>query len=73
MYRIAPKVLLPERGYERHDKPELVEPMNALVKGAYGQLLNYLLKHKTSLNPFAWKQTVTQSLKAISALRRAHR
>ena len=29
-------------GYERHDNPELVVPMNALVKGAYGQLLNYL-------------------------------
>ena len=28
-------------GYERHDNPELVEPMNALAKGAYGQLLNY--------------------------------
>jgi len=28
-------------GYERYDNPELVEPMNALVKGAYGQLLNY--------------------------------
>jgi len=28
-------------GYERHDNPELVEPMNALVTGAYGQLLNY--------------------------------
>jgi len=28
-------------GYERHDSPELVEPMNALIKGAYGQLLNY--------------------------------
>src|SRR5512140_2489862 len=28
-------------GYERHDNPQLVEPMNALVKGAYGQLLNY--------------------------------
>jgi len=28
-------------GYERHDNPELVEPMNALVKGAYGQLVNY--------------------------------
>src|SRR6266567_2185462 len=28
-------------GYERHDNPELVEPMNALVKGAYGQLLNF--------------------------------
>jgi len=28
-------------GYERHDNPELVEPMNELVKGAYGQLLNF--------------------------------
>jgi len=28
-------------GYERHDNPEVVEPMNDLVKGAYGQLLNY--------------------------------
>jgi len=28
-------------GYERHDNPEVVEPMNALAKGAYGQLLNY--------------------------------
>ena len=28
-------------GYERHDNPELVEPMNVLLKGAYGQLLNY--------------------------------
>ena len=28
-------------GYERHDNEEVVEPMNALVKGAYGQLLNY--------------------------------
>jgi hypothetical protein len=28
-------------GYERHDNPEVVEPMNALVRGAYGQLLNY--------------------------------
>jgi len=28
-------------GYERHDNLELVEPMNVLVKGAYGQLLNY--------------------------------
>jgi len=38
-------------GYELHDKPELVDPMNALVKGAYGQLLNYFhaslkLEHK---------------------------
>jgi len=28
-------------GYDRYDNPELVEPMNALVKGPYGQLLNY--------------------------------
>ena len=28
-------------GYERHDNPEVVEPINTLVKGAYGQLLNY--------------------------------
>lgn len=28
-------------GYERHDNSEVVEPINALVKGAYGQLLNY--------------------------------
>jgi hypothetical protein len=28
-------------GYERHDNPEVVEPINALVKGAYGHLLNY--------------------------------
>jgi hypothetical protein len=28
-------------GYERHDNPEVVEPINALVKGAYGQLLNF--------------------------------
>jgi hypothetical protein len=28
-------------GYERHDNPEVVEPINALVKGVYGQLLNY--------------------------------
>jgi hypothetical protein len=28
-------------GYERHDNPEVVEPINALVKGAYGQLRNY--------------------------------
>ena len=28
-------------GYARYDQPELVEPINALVKGAYGQLLNY--------------------------------
>ena len=102
-------------GYERHDNPELVEPMNALVKGAYGQLLNYfhaslklehkerkggkvrriygaaqtplarvlasaqvspatkqrLLQEKARLNPFALKQTVTRSMKAISAMRRA--
>jgi hypothetical protein len=28
-------------GYERHDNPEVVALINALVKGAYGQLLNY--------------------------------
>jgi hypothetical protein len=32
-----------------------------------------LLNHKASLNPFALKRVVTQSLKAISALRRNHR
>ena len=101
-------------GYERHDNPELVEPMNALVKGAYGQLTNYfhaslkldhkerkggkvqriygaaqtplarvlanaevseatkkrLLQVKARLNPFALKQAVTRSLKAISMMRR---
>ena len=28
-------------GYERHDNPEVVDLINRLVKGAYGQLLNY--------------------------------
>jgi hypothetical protein len=28
-------------GYERHDNPEVVAPINALVKGAYGQWHNY--------------------------------
>jgi len=100
-------------GYERHDNPELVAPMNALVKGHYGQLLNYFhaslkleskehkggkvrriygaaqtplarvlasaevseatkerLRHdKSRLNPFALKQAVSTSLKAISAMR----
>jgi len=28
-------------GYERHDNPAVVEPINALVRGAYGQLQNY--------------------------------
>jgi hypothetical protein len=28
-------------GYERHDNPDVVEPIHALVKGAYGRLLNY--------------------------------
>ena len=28
-------------GYERHDNAEVVEPINQLVKGVYGQLLNY--------------------------------
>jgi hypothetical protein len=102
-------------GYERHDQPELVAPINVLVKGAYGQLLNYfhaslkldhkeheggkvqriygpaqtplarvlasaevstatkkrLLQEKARLNPFALKQAVTRSMKAISAMRRA--
>ena len=101
-------------GYERHDNPEVVEPMNALVRGAYGQLQNYfhaslkldhkehqagkvrriygaaqtplarvlasaevtaatkqrLRQHKAGLNPFALKQTVERSLKAIAAMRR---
>jgi len=101
-------------GYERHDNPDLVGPMNALVTGAYGQLLNYfhaslkldhkerkggnvqriygpaqtplarvltspevtestkqrLRQDKARLNPFALKQLVTRSMKAISAMRR---
>jgi hypothetical protein len=101
-------------GYERHDNPEVVEPINALVRGAYGQLQNYfhaslkldhkehhagkvrriygaaqtpltrvlasaevtaatkqrLRQHKAALNPFALKQTVERSLKAIGAMRR---
>lgn len=28
-------------GYERHDNPAVVEPINELAKGAYGQLLNF--------------------------------
>jgi len=28
-------------GYERYDNPEVVGLMNTMVKGAYGQLLNY--------------------------------
>jgi hypothetical protein len=28
-------------GYERHDNPEVVELINALTRGPYGQLLNY--------------------------------
>src|SRR6266481_5034912 len=100
-------------GYERHDNPEVVGPMNELVKGAYGQLLNYfhaslklerkehkggkiqriygaaqtplarvlasaqvseatkqrLRQHKAKLNPFALKQVVARSLKAIASLR----
>jgi hypothetical protein len=88
--------------------------MNALVKGAYGQLVNYfhaslkldhkerkggkvrriygvaqtplarvlasaevaeatkqrLRQHKSHLNPFALKEAVTRSMKAISAMRR---
>lgn len=102
-------------GYERHDNPEVVELINALAKGAYGQLLNYfhaslklerkersegrlkrvygdaqtplarvlassqvkpqtkqrLKQEKATLNPFALKQTVARSLKAIAVLRQA--
>src|SRR5438876_4790247 len=102
-------------GYERHDNPEVVEPINALVKGAYGQLLNYfhaslklerkerkdgrvkrvygepqtplarvlasaqvkpqikrrLEQEKARLNPFALKQSVARSLKAMASLRQA--
>jgi hypothetical protein len=28
-------------GYERHDNPEVVQPINALARGAYRQLLNF--------------------------------
>jgi len=28
-------------GYERYDNPEVVDPINELVRGPYGQLLNY--------------------------------
>ena len=28
-------------GYERHDNPEVVEPINTLARGVYGQLHNY--------------------------------
>ena len=28
-------------GYERHDNPAVVEPINALARGAYGRLLNF--------------------------------
>lgn len=102
-------------GYERYDKPEVIEPMNSLLKGPCRQLLNYfhaslkleqtqrqdgklrriygpaqtplarvlacaevspatkaqLRKEKERLNPFALKQSVERSLKAIAALRRA--
>jgi len=102
-------------GYERYDNPEVVPLINALVKGAYGQLLNFfhaslklerkvrsggrirrlygpaqtplarvlaspevspetkgrLQRQKASLNPFALKQTVHQSLQEIAAVRRA--
>jgi hypothetical protein len=102
-------------GYERHDNPEVVPMINALVKGPYRQLLNYfhaslklerkerfegrikriygpaqtpfsrvlaseevspgtkrrLRQEKAHLNPFALKQTVSQSLKEIAAVRGA--
>ena len=101
-------------GYERYDNPEVVALMNTMVKGPYGQLLNYFhaslkLDHKerkegrvrrhydkaqtplarvlasaqateqtkarlrqqeARLNPFALKQEVARSLKAINAIRR---
>lgn len=101
-------------GYERYDNPEVVELMNTMVKGPYGQLLNYfhaslklerkereggrvrrvygppqtplarvlasaevteatktkLRQQKSRLNPFALKQEVARSLKAIDANRR---
>src|ERR1051325_6870228 len=101
-------------GYERHDNPEVVALINTLVKGPYGQLLNYfhaslklehkeretgrvrrhygepqtplarvlaseqvsaqtkakLRQQKARLNPFALKQQVEKSLKAINAIRR---
>lgn len=101
-------------GYERYDNPEVVALMNAMVKGPYGQLLNYfhaslkleqkerkegrvrrqygqaqtplarvlasaqvteqikagLRQQKARLNPFALKQEVARSLKAINAIRR---
>jgi hypothetical protein len=101
-------------GYERHDNPEVVGLMNTLVKGPYGQLLNYfhaslkldrkertgggvrrvygepqtplarvlasaqvteqtkarLRQQKAQVNPFALKQEVARSLKAIDAIRR---
>lgn len=101
-------------GYERYEHSSLVEPMNVLVKGAYGKLLNYfhaslkleskqhvdgklrrvygpaqtplarvlasadvsaatkeqLRRNKAGLNPFALKQEVTKSMKAIEGMRR---
>ncbi len=101
-------------GYERYDNPEVVPLINALTKGAYGQLLNFfhaslrleskvrtkdrmkrhygpaqtplarvlaspevspetkgrLQQQKASLNPFALKEIVRQSLKEIDAVRR---
>lgn len=101
-------------GYERYDNPEVVGLMNTMVKGPYGQLLNYfhaslklegkerkegrmrrvygeaqtplarvlasgqvteqtkarLRQQKARLNPFALKQEVARSLKAINAIRR---
>lgn len=42
-------------GYDRYGHPDLVEPMNALLKGPYGQLRNYFhasfkLKDKKTVN-----------------------
>jgi hypothetical protein len=101
-------------GYERYDNPEVVARIDALVKGPYGQLLNFfhaslklkkkerkegrarriydepqtplarvlasaqvseqtkakLRQQKARLNPFALKQEVARSLKAIDTMRR---
>jgi hypothetical protein len=101
-------------GYERYDNPDVVALMNTMIKGPYGQLLNYyhaslkleekerskgrvrrhygepqtplarvlasaqvteqtkarLREQKAQLNPFALKEEVARSLKAINAIRR---
>jgi hypothetical protein len=49
-------------GYERHDNPEVVERINTLVKGPYGQLLNYF---HASLKLERKERTRTGGLKRI--------